>query len=40
MRAPHSVVMRRIEAVLTTGMMPGTIGTVIPAARARATNAK
>ena len=26
--------------VLTTGMMPGTIGTVIPAARARATKAK
>ena len=40
MRAAHSAAMRRMLAALMIGMIPGTIGTRIPAARARATNAK
>ena len=40
MRAPHSAVMRWMFAALTTGMMPGTIGSSMPAARARSTKAK
>ena len=32
--------MRRMLRALITGMMPGTIGTRIPAARARSTKAK
>jgi hypothetical protein len=40
MRAPDSLVMRSTEARLVMGMMPGTMGTVMPAARARATKSK
>ena len=36
-RAPHILVKRSICATLVIGMMPGTMGTVIPAARARST---
>ena len=38
--APVSWAMRRALAALTTGMMPGTIGTRMPAARARARKEK
>ena len=40
MRAPHIAVKRSICARLVIGMMPGMIGTRMPRARARSTNAK
>ena len=40
MTAPQSFVKRSIWSTLVIGMIPGTIGTMIPASRARWTNVK
>ena len=40
MYAPHRLVKRSICSTFVIGMMPGTIGTMIPASRARSTNVK